>query len=98
MPEEVELVLTRPAGFDGLSDREVLEIVRAEVGRREALHREKGKARRMPLPSGGEYDWRYTPMTVSSFPIPHSRAILRADACHELDRLRPERSVPQGHA
>src|SRR5690606_12644627 len=43
MPEEVELVLTRPAGFEGLSDREVHEIVRSEVARREALHREKGK-------------------------------------------------------
>jgi putative transposase len=47
MPEEVDLVLTRPAGFEGLNDREVLELVRAEVGRREALHREKGMARKM---------------------------------------------------
>src|SRR5690606_7468996 len=47
MPEEVELVLTRPAGFEGLSDREVHELVRSEVARREALHREKGKARQM---------------------------------------------------
>ncbi|MFO7566458.1 MAG: hypothetical protein R6X02_27695, partial [Enhygromyxa sp.] len=39
--------LTRPAGFEGLNDREVLELVRAEVGRREALHREKGMARKM---------------------------------------------------
>src|SRR5690606_25797400 len=42
MPEEVELVLTRPPGFDGLGDREVMELVRAEVARREGLHREKG--------------------------------------------------------
>ncbi|MFO7565206.1 MAG: hypothetical protein R6X02_21355 [Enhygromyxa sp.] len=47
MPEEVELVLTRPAGFEGLSDREVLELVRAEVGRREVLHRKQGMARKM---------------------------------------------------
>jgi putative transposase len=47
MPEEVELVLTRPAGFDGLGDREVLELVRADVARREALHREKGTVTRM---------------------------------------------------
>jgi putative transposase len=43
MPEEVELVLIRPAGFDGLSDRDVHELVRSDVARREALHREKGK-------------------------------------------------------
>lgn len=47
MPEEVELVLTRPAGFEGLSDAEVLELVRADVARREADHRELGKAARM---------------------------------------------------
>jgi putative transposase len=47
MPEEVELVLTRPAGFEGLSDAEVLALVRADVARREALHRKQGKASRM---------------------------------------------------
>jgi putative transposase len=47
MPEEVELVLTRPAGFEGLSDAEVLELVRADVARRESMHREAGKAMRM---------------------------------------------------
>ena len=39
MPEEVELVLTRPAGFDELSVVEALELVRADVARREAKHR-----------------------------------------------------------
>ena len=47
MPEEVELVLTRPPGFDGLSDAEVLELVRRDVARREAKHRERGRAMRM---------------------------------------------------
>src|SRR5690606_27094699 len=41
---EVELVLTRPPGFDGLSDAELLELVRADVARREATHRERGNA------------------------------------------------------
>jgi REP element-mobilizing transposase RayT len=44
MPEAVELVLTRPACFEGLSDAEVLELVRADVARREAEHRQLGKA------------------------------------------------------
>ena len=47
MPEEVELVLTRPAGFEGLSDAEVLELVRTDVARREAEHRAEGKAATM---------------------------------------------------
>jgi REP element-mobilizing transposase RayT len=46
MPKMVELVLTRPAGFEGLSDAEVLELVRADVARREAEHRKLGKAAR----------------------------------------------------
>src|SRR5690606_27428021 len=44
MPETVELVLTRPRCFAGLSDADVLELVRAEVARREAVHAEQGKA------------------------------------------------------
>src|SRR5690606_17447428 len=47
MPEEVELVLTRPAGFEGLSDAEVLELVRRDVARREAEHRKLGRVARM---------------------------------------------------
>lgn len=47
MPEEVELVLTRPAGFEGLSDAEVLELVRVDVAHREEKYRTAGKAIRM---------------------------------------------------
>jgi putative transposase len=47
MPEEVELVLTRPAGFEGMGDAEVLELVRADVARREAAHRKAGNVARM---------------------------------------------------
>jgi putative transposase len=42
MPDVVELVLTRPAGFERLSNAEVLELVRVDVARREAKHREGG--------------------------------------------------------
>lgn len=44
MPETVELVLTRPAGFEGLTDADVLELVRVAVARREELYRRLGKA------------------------------------------------------
>lgn len=44
MPEEVELVLSRPPSFEKLSDAEMLELVRADVARREAEHRKLGKA------------------------------------------------------
>src|SRR5690606_7193653 len=47
MPDEVELVLTRPAGFEGLTDAQVLELVGADVARREAAHRKLGKVARM---------------------------------------------------
>ncbi|MFO7565218.1 MAG: transposase [Enhygromyxa sp.] len=47
MPEEAELVLTRPPGFEGLSDAEVLGLVRADLARREAEHRKMGEVARM---------------------------------------------------
>jgi REP element-mobilizing transposase RayT len=55
MPDEVELVLTRPAVFDGLSDAEMLELVRADVARREEKHRSCGKAAGMDKVS--QQDW-----------------------------------------
>lgn len=44
MPKEAELVVTRPPGFNGMSDEAVLGLVRADVARREAKHHERGKA------------------------------------------------------
>jgi len=47
MPEVVDLELARPAGFEGLNDAEVLELVRGDVARREAEHRKSCKLVRM---------------------------------------------------
>jgi REP element-mobilizing transposase RayT len=61
MPEVVELELTRPACFEGFSDAEVLERVRADVARREAEHAKLGKA--MGMEKVRRQDWRQSPET-----------------------------------
>ncbi|MFO7567293.1 MAG: transposase [Enhygromyxa sp.] len=59
MPEEVELVLTRPGGFEGVGDAELLERVRADVARREALHANEGEA--LGMAGVREQGWRSSP-------------------------------------
>jgi REP element-mobilizing transposase RayT len=61
MPDTVELVLTRPACFEGLSDAELLERIRADVARREAEHAKLGKAVGMNKVS--RQDWWSSPAT-----------------------------------
>jgi putative transposase len=61
MLEEVELVLTRPKCFAGLSNAEVLELVRADVARREALHAQTGKA--MGMAKVRKQGWESSPET-----------------------------------
>ena len=63
MPETVELVLTRPAGFEGLSDAQVLERVRVDVARREGMHAEKGKA--LGMKRVRAQGWASSPDTVA---------------------------------
>jgi putative transposase len=62
MPDEVELVLTRPKGFRDLSDAEVRELVREDVARREAEHAREGRA--MGMKRVRAQDWRSSPETV----------------------------------
>jgi putative transposase len=59
MPEWVELEITRPECFEGLSDEEVLGLVEAEVARREAKHAKRGKA--MGMARVRRQDWRASP-------------------------------------
>jgi len=63
MPETVELVLTRPECFEDLSDAELLELIRADVARREVEHAEKGKA--IGMSRVRAQGWKASPETVA---------------------------------